>query len=75
MIVVMENFTKLIKVEALSNIMTTNVLKFFKRNILARLKVLQAIVTNNGTQLIYKRLKIFLDELNVKQHFALVEHP
>lgn len=61
LIVSMEYFTKWIEAEALENFTIANVLKFFKRNILARLGVPQAIVTENGTQFIDKRLKCLLD--------------
>lgn len=43
--IVVDYFTKWVEEEALANIMTTNVLKFFKWSILARLGVPQAIVT------------------------------
>lgn len=32
-------------------------------------------MTDNGTQFIDKKLNNLLEELKVKQHFAMVEHP
>lgn len=49
--------------------------KFFKRNVQARFGVPQNIVTYNGIQFIDKRLKSFLEELKIKQHFTLIENP
>lgn len=55
--------------------MAANALKFFKRNILTRFGISQAIVTDNGNQFINKNLKPLLEELKIKQYFVLVEHP
>lgn len=74
LIVVVDYFTKWIEAEALANITATNVIKLFKKNILARFGVLQAIITDNGTYFIEKRLKSLMEELRIK-HFASVEHP
>lgn len=75
LIIALDNFTKWVKVEALAKITTANVLKFFKINILAKFKIPQAIVINNGTQLPGKNLKALLEELRVRQHFTSVVHP
>lgn len=69
-------FTKRVEVEPLANITTSNVLKFFKKNILARFRVPQVIVTYNGIQFIAERLKRVTKELKIKiKHFASIEHP
>lgn len=47
--------SKCIKAGVLASIITLDVLKFFKRNILARYKVLQAVVKDNGMHFIYKK--------------------
>lgn len=75
MIIVMDYFTKWIEVETLANITIENVLKFFKRNILAKFGVPQAIVTDNRMQFIDKMLRSMLEELKIKQNFMSVEHP
>lgn len=75
LIVIVDYFTKWIEVEALTNITVTNVIKFFKRNILAMFTVPQAIVIDNRTYFIDKILKSLLEELKIRQHFASVEHP
>lgn len=74
LIIVMGYFTKWIKADAFENIIARNILKFFKRNVLARGRVPQAIVTYNGTQFIDKRLNILLEELKIKRHFKSMEH-
>lgn len=71
----MDYFTKWIEVETLANITIENVLKFFKRNILAKFGVPQAIVTDNRMQFIDKMLRSMLEELKIKQNFMSVEHP
>lgn len=73
LIVIVDYFTKWIEVEALANITATH--KFFKRNVLARFRVPQAVVIDNEMQLKEKRLKILLEELNMRQNYASVEHP
>lgn len=74
LIVAMDYFTKWIDVEALENITTANILKFFKRNILNKFGVPDVIITDNEMQFINKKLKRLLDELKIKQHFASTEH-
>lgn len=74
LIVAINYFTKWVEVEALVKITTTNILEFIKRSILARFGVPQDIVTANGTQFIDMKLNT-LEELKVKQHFELVNHP
>lgn len=65
----------MIEVETKENITATNVLKFFKRNVLTTFEIPQAIVIDNVTQFIDKNLKILLEELKIKQHFMSGEHP
>lgn len=67
-------FTKWVKAEALAKITTTNVFKFFKRNILAKFGILKAIMIDDWTHFIYMNLKTLL-KLNIKQYFTSVEHP
>lgn len=74
LIVSVDYFTKWIEVEALANITATNIINLFKKNMLARFGVLQAIIIDNGTRFIEKRLKSLMEELRIK-HFASVEHP
>lgn len=54
LIVVVDYFTKWIEAEALEKIIGANVLKKFKKNILALFGVPQTVVAENGTQF-YKR--------------------
>ena len=50
LIVAIDYFTKWIEAEALAKITAFNILRFYKRNVLARFGVPQALVTDNGTQ-------------------------
>lgn len=66
LIVFVDYFTKWIEAEALVNITTANILKFFKRDILVRFTVPQSIVMDNGTHFINRRLEILLENLKTK---------
>jgi transposase InsO family protein len=68
-------FTKWIEAEPLAKITASNILRFFKRDILARFGIPQAVVTDNGTQFTDRKFQEFLAAINTKQHFASVEHP
>lgn len=68
-------FKKWVEAEALYKITTTNVLMFLEKNIQARFRIPQAIVADDITQFIDKNMKTLLEDLKVKQHFKLVEHP
>lgn len=48
---------------------------FLKCKILAKFGVPRAILANNKTLFIDKKLKSLFEELKIKQHFALVDHP
>ena len=75
LIVGVDYFTKWIEAEALAKITAQNVLRFYKRNILAHFGIPQAIVTDNGTQFTDKDFQEFVANLGTKQHFTSVEHP
>ncbi|KAK2422712.1 hypothetical protein QL285_033223 [Trifolium repens] len=68
-------FTKWVEVEPLANITAFNILRFFKRDVLARFGIPQVVVTDNGTQFTDKRFREFLIAINTKQRFTSVEHP
>jgi hypothetical protein len=74
LIVAVDYCTKWIYAEALAKI-TANFIKLFKRNILARFGVLEFVVPDNGTQFIDGGNRQLMEDLNIKQHFASVEHP
>ena len=74
LIITVNYFTKWIEAEALAKINTQNVLRFYKRNILARFGILQAIVTDNGTQFTDHTFQEFVTKLGTTQHFASMEH-
>jgi transposase InsO family protein len=56
-------------------ITATNVIKFFKKNILSKFGIPQSVITDDGTQFAEKRMRELLEELNIKQHFTSVKHP
>jgi hypothetical protein len=68
-------FTKWVEAEPLAKITVHNILCFFKKNILARFRIPQSFVTDNGTQFTDKKFQEFLSKLGMVQHFTSVEHP
>ncbi|GAU45070.1 hypothetical protein TSUD_85560 [Trifolium subterraneum] len=75
LIVAVDYFTKWIEAEPLAKISASNILRFFKRNVLARFGIPQVVVTDNGTQFTNKKFQEFLATIGTTQHFISVEHP
>ncbi|CAJ2637946.1 unnamed protein product [Trifolium pratense] len=75
LIVAVDYFTKWIEAEPLAHITTFNVLRFLKRNILARFGIPQVVVTDNGTQFTDNKVREFMAKIGTTQHFTSVEHP
>ncbi|KAK2376303.1 hypothetical protein QL285_077105 [Trifolium repens] len=75
LIVAVDYFTKWVEAEPLANITAFNILRFFKRDVLARFGIPQVVVTDNGTQFTDKKFREFLIAINTKQRFTSVEHP
>ncbi|GAU41760.1 hypothetical protein TSUD_13610 [Trifolium subterraneum] len=75
LIVGVDYFTKWAEAEPLPEIISFRILRFFKRDILCRFGIPQAVVTDNGTQFIDKTFRGFLAKINTKHHFTSVEHP
>jgi hypothetical protein len=75
LVVAVYYFTKWIEVEPLAKITAKNVLRFYKRNILARFGILALIVSKTGTQLTDRKFQDYLRNLNIKQSFTSIEHP
>ncbi|GAU10509.1 hypothetical protein TSUD_422870, partial [Trifolium subterraneum] len=50
LIVAVDYFTKWIEAEPLAKISASNILRFFKRDVIARFRIPQVVVTDNGTQ-------------------------
>ncbi|MCI38380.1 gypsy retrotransposon integrase-like protein, partial [Trifolium medium] len=69
-VVGVDYFTKWVEAEPLSEITSFRVLRFFKRDILCRFGIPQAVVTNNGTQFTDKKFQEFLASINTKNHFT-----
>ncbi|CAJ2661783.1 unnamed protein product [Trifolium pratense] len=75
LIVAVDYFTKWVEAEPLSDITSFRILCFFKRVVLCRFGIPQAVVTDNGTQFTDKGFQDFLATLETKQHFTSMEHP
>ncbi|GAU32556.1 hypothetical protein TSUD_218140 [Trifolium subterraneum] len=75
LIVGVDYFTKWVEAEPLPEITSFRILRFFKRDILCRFGIPQAVVTDNGTQFTDKTFRGFLAKINTKHHFTSVEHP
>lgn len=68
-------FTNCVEVEALENIIVVDILKLFKRNILARYIIHQSTMMDNTIKFKNGNLNKLLEDLRVKKHFMSVEHP
>ncbi|MCI11137.1 gypsy retrotransposon integrase-like protein, partial [Trifolium medium] len=75
LVVGVDYFTKWVEAEPLFEITSFRVLRFFKRDILCRFGIPQAVVTDNGTQFMDRKFQAFLAAINTNQHFTSVEHP
>lgn len=75
LIVVVVYFTKWIKVETLSKITAKDTIKFFKKSIMVRFDILEAIVTDNSRQFTNRNIQKLMVDLFIKHHFTSVEHP
>ncbi|GAU45489.1 hypothetical protein TSUD_191080 [Trifolium subterraneum] len=75
LIVGVDYFTKWVEAESLPEITSFRILRFFKRDILCRFGIPQAVVTDNGTQFTDKTFRGFLAKINTKHYFTSVEHP
>lgn len=56
LIVAVDYFTKWFEAEVLAKITTSNVIKFFKKNILSRFGIPHFVLTDNGTQFVEKKM-------------------
>ncbi|GAU51501.1 hypothetical protein TSUD_76100 [Trifolium subterraneum] len=74
LIVAVDYFTKWIEAEPLAKISASNILRFFKRNVLARFGIPQVVVTDNGTQFTNKKFQEFLATIGTTQHFTTTPH-
>jgi len=75
LIVAIDYSTKWIETDPLAKITTKNVLRFFKRNILARFGVPTLVIFDNGTQFTDQSFQDYLRKIGIKQSFTSVEHP
>ena len=75
LVVAVDYSTKWIEAEPLAKITSKNVLRFFKRNILARFGVPALLISDNGTQFTDRNFQDYLEKLNISHSFTSVEHP
>ncbi|GAU50120.1 hypothetical protein TSUD_192410 [Trifolium subterraneum] len=75
LIVAVDYFTKWIEAEPLAKISASNILRFFKRDVLARFGIPRVVVTDNGTQFTNKKFQEFLVTIGTTQHFTPAEQP
>lgn len=61
--IVVDYFTKWIEAEALAEISVHNILRYYKRNMLTRFGVPQALVTDNDTQFTNRKIQEFVAKL------------
>ena len=75
LVVAVDYSSKWIEAEPLTKITAKNVLRFFKRNILARFGIPALVVSDNRTQFTGRKFQDYLRNLGIKQSFTPVEHP
>jgi len=75
LVVAIDYSTKWIEAEPIEKITAKNVLRFFKRNILARFGVPALVISDNGTQFTDQKFQGYLRNIGIKQSFTSVEHP
>jgi len=75
LVVAVDYSTKWIEAKPLAKITAKNVLRFFKRNILARFRIPALVISDNGTQFTDRKFQDYLRNLNIKQSFTSVEYP
>ncbi|XP_058070948.1 uncharacterized protein LOC131219985 [Magnolia sinica] len=67
-LVTVEYFTKWIEAASYTTITASHVVKFMKNNIISRYGIPQAIITDNGTPFVNKRMSDFLDKFKIQCH-------
>ena len=73
--VAIEYFTKWIEAEPVAEITTHKIQHFVWKNIVCRFRVLNRLVSDNGTQFASQQLSKLFSEVGIKQVFASIEHP
>ena len=64
-LVAIDYFTKWIKVNSYANVTTKNVAKFIRRDVIAHYGVLEAIITDNGSNLNNKAVDDLLNKFHI----------
>lgn len=72
---IVDYFTKWVKVEPLGTITAKKCIKFLKRNILVRFGIVEALITDNGKQFTDKGFRQLMANLGIKYHITSVEYP
>ncbi|XP_058078595.1 uncharacterized protein LOC131226905 [Magnolia sinica] len=74
-LVAVDYFTKWIKATSYTTITTLHVIKFMKNNTISHYGIPQAIITDNGTPFVNKRMGDFLDKFKIQCHRSSPYHP
>jgi hypothetical protein len=72
--IVVDKFTKWIKVKPVASITTAKAVEFIKE-IMYRFGILNNIITDNGTQFTVREFKDFCVDSGIKINYASMSHP
>ncbi|XP_057485872.1 uncharacterized protein LOC130772151 [Actinidia eriantha] len=67
--------TKWVEAEPLAQIRKMDVIKFIRRNILSKFDILRALMLDNGTQFISKKVRDLLEQLKIKFYNSTSSFP
>ena len=74
-LVAIDYFTKWVEVASYKTVTTVAIEKFIRNNIIARYRVPHALIFDNGTNFIAKRIEDYLQSFNIKHHRSLPYWP
>ena len=75
LIMAINYFTKWIDTEPLITITTQNIQKFILKHIICQFEIPNVLILDNRTQFCTNNFREYCEDLQMKQKFALVEHP
>ncbi|XP_020207373.1 uncharacterized protein LOC109792378 [Cajanus cajan] len=75
LIMAVDYFSKWIEAEPIATISAEKVRTFLWKNVICRYRVLQVLVSDNGTQFTSERVQNFCKEIGIQMMFTFVEHP
>lgn len=74
LILAVDYFAKWIEAEPLARITTNNSTRFFKKSIMIRFGIPEAIIIDYGAQFAEKNFRKLMADLSIRHHFTSVEH-